>query len=159
VRVLGVDPGLGVTGYAVVQLRDAEARIIEAGAIRPPPRETFGRRLQAIHADISEIIREFLPDAMGLESLYSEYRFPRTALQMAHARGVICLAATDAQIPVVDIAPSEVKSALIGVGSATKDQVARTVQSLFRLEKLPSPPDVTDAIAVATAVAYRSTRA
>lgn len=157
-RVLGVDPGLGVTGYAVVDLLGMEPSLVEAGAIRGGARRSMADRLKTIRTDLEEVIREFEPEAMGLESLYSEYRHPRSALQMAHVRGVVCLTAADAEIPVVDIAPSQVKHAVVGQGHATKEQVQRTVQAIYSLDEPPSPPDVADAIAIATAVAYRIVR-
>jgi crossover junction endodeoxyribonuclease RuvC len=159
VRVLGVDPGLGITGYAVVDLAGGEAQLLEAGAIRARSGGSLPERLRIINCDLREVISEFRPQAMGLESLYSEYRFPRSALQMAHVRGVICLAAAEAGLQVVDIAPGEVKNALLGVGNATKEQVQRTVQTLYGLDQIPRPPDVADAIAIATAVAFRIARA
>jgi crossover junction endodeoxyribonuclease RuvC len=157
-RVLGVDPGLSVTGYAVVDMDGAEPALVEAGAIRARSSGTLPARLRTIHDDIAECLREFAPQALGLESLYSEYRFPRSALQMAHARGVVCLAAAQAGIEVVDITAGAVKNALVGTGRATKAQVQRTVQALYCLDELPTPPDVADAIAIATAVAYRLSR-
>ena len=157
-RVLGVDPGLGVTGYAVVDLNGHEPRLLEAGAIRPGSRSDLPQRLRTIRADLAELIGEFHPEVLGLESLYSEYRFPRSALQMAHARGVVCLSAAEAGLPVVDIAPRAVKNAVVGIGSATKQQVQRTVQALYGLKNPPTPVDVSDAIAIATAVAYRVVR-
>jgi len=157
-RVLGIDPGLGVTGYAVVELTGAQPRLVEAGAIRPPARKPLPERLLAAHADVTAILRELSPEVMGLESLFSEYKFPRSALQMAHVRGVVCLAAAAAGVPVVDIAPSEVKNAVVGEGRASKAQMQRTVQSLFALKNTPAPADVADAIAIATAVAYRAMR-
>lgn len=157
-RVLGVDPGLSITGYAVVDLNGGEPTLVEAGAIRARSKGTLPQRLQVIHTDLEDVIGEFHPELLGLESLYSEYRFPRSALQMAHVRGVVCLAGAGAGIPVVDISPREVKNAVVGIGSATKEQVQKTVQALYGLDAPPSPPDVADAIAIATAVAYRVMR-
>ncbi len=157
-RVLGVDPGLTVTGYAVVDLFRGEPALVEAGAIRARRDGGLASRLTVIHADVADVLREFRPELVGLESLYSEYRHPRSALQMAHARGVVCLAAGQAGLRVTDIAPGEVKNAITGTGRATKAQVQRTVQALYGLAELPAPPDVADAIAIATAVAYREAR-
>jgi len=157
-RVLGVDPGLSITGYAVVELNGARPALVEAGAIRARSGGLLPQRLKILHADLSEVLREFRPEILGLESLYSEYRFPRSALQMAHARGVVCLAAAEAGVHVVDIAAPEVKNAIVGTGRATKQQVQRTVQALYALDELPTPADVADAIAIATAVSYRVVR-
>lgn len=157
-RVLGVDPGLGITGYAVVELIHRDPRLIEAGAIRSGERRTLAERLQTIHADLREVIAEHAPDLLAVEALYSEYRFPRTAIQMGHARGVICLAAAQCGLTVIDIAATTVKSSLLGSGHASKWQVQATVQSIYGLPEPPSPPDVADAIAIATAAAYRQAR-
>lgn len=158
-RVLGIDPGLRITGYAVVELNGTEPALLEAGVVRASRKLTrLPERLCAIYADLCEVVAEFRPTVVGLESLYSEYRFPRSALQMAHVRGVVCLAAAQGGLPVVDISPREVKNAVVGAGGASKHQVQRTVQALYRLAEPPSPPDVADAIAIATAVAYRVAR-
>ncbi|MFN3649628.1 MAG: crossover junction endodeoxyribonuclease RuvC [Armatimonadota bacterium] len=158
-RVLGVDPGLSTTGYAVVDLLGTQPTLLEAGAIRGgTSRIPLPERLKTIRTDLAEVLREFRPQVLGLESLYSEYRHPRSALQMAHVRGVVCLAAAEVGIPVVDIAPSQVKHAVVGEGHATKEQVQRTVMAIYALDAPPTPADVSDAIAIATAVAYRVTR-
>lgn len=158
VRVLGVDPGLTITGYAVVEWGGEQPVLLEAGTIRPTRGAALPARLLAIADDLADVMGEFHPNVLGLESLYSEYRHPRSALQMAHARGVVCLAAAQAGIEVVDIVPTAVKSAVVGAGRATKEQVQRTIQTLYALEELPTPADVADAIAIATAVAYRVLR-
>lgn len=157
-RVLGVDPGLGTTGYAVVELVGGQPVLREAGVVRTREAMDLAARLFVIHTELRSVLSEFRPTVLGLEDLYSEYRFPRSALKMAHARGAIYLAAALADVPVVDIAPSAVKSAVTGSGRASKDQVQRAVQHLYKLAETPRPPDLADAIAVATAVAYRATR-
>ncbi len=156
-RVLGIDPGLGCTGYALVdqaRLPD-KPRLLEAGALRAKDSLPLSERVLTIYRDLREVVDEFKPEVLGLESLYSEYRHPRAALQMAHVRGVACLAAAESGIEVVDIAPGEVKNALCGSGRASKEQIQRTVQALYGLDEAPHPADVADALAIATAVAYR----
>lgn len=157
-RVLGVDPGLGTTGYAVIDFERGEPRLVEAGAIRAAPGNPLSERLRSIAEDLREVIRELKPGVVGLESLFSTHRFPRSALQMAHVRGVVCLVAAEAGLEVVDIAPSAVKSAVVGTGGATKEQVQATVQAIYALDAPPRPADVADALAIATAVAYRLLR-
>src|SRR5437868_1528809 len=157
-RVLGVDPGLGTTGYAVVELNGVAPSLREAGVVRTRAELDLGARLFVLHSELRAVITEFLPTALALEDLYSEYRFPRTALKMAHARGVICLAAAQSDVPVVDITPGEVKNAITGNGRASKQQVQRAVQRLFSLDQVPTPADLADAIAIATAVTYRAAR-
>jgi len=157
-RILGVDPGLRATGYAVVAWDGSAPRLIEAGVVRVRPPLPLPERLHVIYTDLRAVIEEFSPAAIGLESLYSDYEFPRTALQMAHVRGIVCLAAAVDRVLVVDLTPAEVKNAIVGTGRASKQQVQRTVQTLYGLERPPRPPDVADAIAIATAAAYRLVR-
>lgn len=159
VRVLGVDPGLGCTGYGLVEGLAGRLRIREAGAIRSQPKAALPERLAQIHAAIAEVLEEFQPDALALEELYSEYDFPRTALLMAHARGAICLAAAQRKIPVWGFPPSEVKNAIVGNGRASKEQVQEMVQRLFGLPQRPTPNDVADALAIAVTGIYRAPKA
>jgi len=149
VRVLGIDPGLGCTGYALVDQDGAEPLLIEAGAIRTDDKRPLPERLVQIHRDVAGVLDEFRPDVMALEDLYSEYRFPRTALLMAHARGTICLAAAQRSVPVWSYPPGLVKSAIVGNGAASKEQVQAMVARLFGLPRVPTPNDVADAMALA----------
>jgi crossover junction endodeoxyribonuclease RuvC len=113
-------------------------------------------RLASLYEGVCAVIRECRPDRVALEDLYSEYRFPRTAIMMGHARGVVCLAAAHLGVPVVSYAPAEVKNAVVGSGRASKEQVQGTVQRIFGLPKLPTPNDVADALALAITGCYRS---
>ena len=154
-RVLGIDPGLNVTGYGVVDIRGREPRIVEAGAIRTNSRDEMPARIAAIHAEIAQILSEFKPDCVGVEKLYAHYKHPRTSILMAHARGAALLAAEQANVTVRDLPATEVKKALTGNGHATKRQVQLAIQSLCGLDALPDPPDVADALAVALCAARR----
>lgn len=157
-RVLGIDPGLSVTGYGVITFDDGRPALVEGGAIRTSAEDPIPVRLCRIHAEVTAVIREFEPDLVGLEDLFSNYRFPRSALKMAHARGAICLAAAQCDVPVLDLPPATVKNAVAGNGRASKAQVQAAVQQLFGLSQPPTPVDVSDALAVAVAAAYRSQR-
>jgi crossover junction endodeoxyribonuclease RuvC len=150
-RVLGIDPGLGCTGYAVVDQEDpgSEPRLVEAGAIRSDEKAPLPERLVQLHREVDGVLAEFAPGALAIEDLYTEYRFPRTAILMAHARGAIVLAAGLRAIPVWSFAPSQVKAAVVGNGAASKEQVQAMVARMFRLAKVPTPNDVADAMAVA----------
>jgi len=154
-RVLGIDPGLNVTGYGVVDVRGREPRIVEAGAIRTGNRDPMPARIAAIHGEITKILSEFKPDCVGVEKLYAHYKHPRTSILMAHARGAVLLAAEQANVTVRDLPATEVKKALTGNGHATKRQVQLAIQSLCGLDALPDPPDVADALAVALCAARR----
>jgi crossover junction endodeoxyribonuclease RuvC len=141
----------------VVELRGAP-ELLEAGVVRTRTELDLASRLFILHTELRAVIAEYLPATLALEDLYSEYRFPRSALKMAHARGVICLVAAQSDVPVIDLAPGEIKNAVTGNGRASKEQIQRAVQSLFNLPAPPEPPDLADAIAIATAGAYRAAR-
>ena len=113
-RILGIDPGLNITGYGVLEVVDGTLRLFEAGIIRGKARASLTRRLAEIHQGVSDVIASFQPAVMSLEELYSHYARPRTAILMGHARGVICLAATQAGIPVVHYSATQIKKILTG---------------------------------------------
>lgn len=156
-RVLGVDPGLRLTGYAAVSLADGalEPTLIEAGVIRLGPRATLESRLAQLHQDLQGLLAELKPTRLAVEKLYAHYKHPRTAILMAHARGVILLVAQQSGLPVEHLPATEVKKAVVGYGHASKYQMQRAVQSQLHLSKLPKPPDVADAIAIALTAARR----
>ena len=157
-RIIGIDPGLNVTGYAVVEWRASKVKLLEAGVIRlgRSRADNLGRRLESLFESVREVIDEFHPQAMCLEDLYSHTAYPRTSILMGHARGVICLAAQRAKIPVVNLPAKRIKQSVTGNGNASKTQVQRAVQHYFSLTRLPHPPDVADALA--TALCYLNSR-
>ncbi|MFQ6131960.1 MAG: crossover junction endodeoxyribonuclease RuvC [Armatimonadota bacterium] len=155
-RILGVDPGLKTTGYGLVETLsphaptgNARPRVLEGGVISTDPGAPLEQRLESIHKGMAEVIAEHQPDVVVVEELYAKYRHPRTAILMGHARGVICLAAASAGVPLQSYTASQVKKSLTGNGNASKDQIKRMVCRLFGLTKPPSPADVTDALALA----------
>ncbi len=148
-RVLGIDPGLQVTGYGLVQTRGAKCRVVEAGVVRSDESQPLEQRLRKIHRSVRDIVRELEPDTIVVEQLYSHYRHPTTAILMGHARGVMFLAAADGGVPVVSYSATRIKKALTGNGRASKEQVQRMVQRALRLGEPPEPVDVSDALAVA----------
>jgi crossover junction endodeoxyribonuclease RuvC len=157
-RILGIDPGLNITGYGVLEIGDPGAtplpRLCEAGVVRGKSRGSLTSRLLEIHQGVADVIAALRPGVMALEQLYSHYARPRTAILMGHARGVICLAAAEAGIPVVHYASTQVKRILTGAGRAGKQQVQRAIQRELHLPQLPEPPDVADALAVALCHCY-----
>ena len=155
-RVLGVDPSLHLTGYGIVERYGPGLRLIEGGIIEPGRGDTIADRLAELQRGIADVIREFEPDVMVVEEVFARTAYPRTAILMAHARGALVCAAAMAGIPVHDYAATAVKRALVGSGAATKEQVAEMVVQALRLRARPSPPDVTDALALAIAYARRS---
>jgi crossover junction endodeoxyribonuclease RuvC len=157
-RVIGIDPGLNVTGYGIVVCCPSEVKLIEAGVIRMPRSrgENLAERLESLFVELRRVLEEFNPQALCLEEVYSHADYPRTAILMGHARGVICLAARLAGIPVLSFSARRVKQSITGNGNASKLQVQRAVQNYFSLNSVPHPPDVADALAAALCYVKRS---
>jgi crossover junction endodeoxyribonuclease RuvC len=149
--VLGIDPGTAVTGYGVVSGdRGGQARLIECGIIRTKARDPLASRLQEIHSGVVELIQRHRPDMMSIEDVFYA-RNVRTTIVLGHARGVILLAAADAQIGIAEYPPAEIKKAVVGTGSATKEQVQFMVTRILRLKSPPQPADASDGVAAALA--------
>lgn len=148
-RILGVDPGLNITGYGVVEITSGKLRLVEAGVIRGKPRGELSQRVRVIFEGLTEVIEALNPTSMGLEDLYSHYARPKTAILMGHARGVLCLAAAQADVPVFSYAATQVKRMLTGSGRAPKVQMQEAIRRELRLDTVPEPADVADALAVA----------
>lgn len=155
-RVLGVDPSLHVTGYGVVERDGAGIRLVEGGKIQPRKGASLPERLADLQRGIDDVIASLRPDVMIVEEVFARSAHPRTAILMAHARGALVCAAAVKGLPVYDYAATAVKRALVGRGAATKEQVAAMVVQALRLRKRPSPPDVTDALALAIAYLHRT---
>ena len=149
-RVVGFDPGLNVTGYGVIECHGANVRLVEAGTVRSKG-ESLEDRLHTIHAGVSEVIEACRPTAMAIEQVFSHAKFPKTAILLGHARGVICLAGVQAGLAVHHYLPNRVKGTLTGSGHAGKEQVQAAVQRELGLAARPEPADAADALAVALA--------
>ncbi len=149
-RILGIDPALRTTGYGAVERRNGRVRLIEAGVVVPSA-TTLEERLRELHAGICEVIAQTAPGLIVIEELYTTYKNPRAALLMGHARGVLCLASAQAGIAVHTLGHARVKRALVGSGSARKEQVNAMVTRLLGLRRAPKPHDVSDALALALA--------
>ncbi|MBI4513303.1 MAG: crossover junction endodeoxyribonuclease RuvC [Gemmatimonadetes bacterium] len=147
--VLGLDPGVTVTGYGLVQGGDRRPpRLLECGAIRPRGGAPLAKRLLEIYEGVNLVLDRARPDALCVEGVFL-HRNVRSTVVLGHARAVAILAAALRGIPVVEYAPSEVKDALTGRGGARKAQVAFMVQRLLRLSTPPTPADAADALAIA----------
>lgn len=160
-RILGIDPGLRITGYGLVDTQSGrlDARLVEAGIIKLSGKLPVDQRLVQLHDDLAAIIDEHRPDELAVEQLYSHYAHPRTAVLMAHARGVILLTGRRHGLPITDLPATEVKKAVTGYGHASKQQMQRAVQAQCGLAEPPEPADVADAIAIALTHARRITLA
>jgi crossover junction endodeoxyribonuclease RuvC len=148
-RILGIDPGLQVCGYACLEADEGREKLIEAGVIRVDSRLPIEEKLNRIAEDIGSLLRSFRPDVVAVEELYSHYAHPKTAILMGHARGVILQRCAEAAIKVRSFSATRLKKSITGNGRASKEQVQRTIQTILSLPKLPEPADVADAIAAA----------
>lgn len=160
-RVLGIDPGLRITGYACLDADGLRARIVEAGVFRLGTRargrlSSVASRLAELDGDFRDLLGRVRPDAVAVEGLFAHYKHPATAIVMGHARGVLLLAVQRAGVPILELKPAAVKKAITGSGRADKAQVQRAVQTEFGLPDLPDPPDLADALAIAYASLHRT---
>lgn len=154
-KVLGIDPGLVITGYGVLEHAGGRIQLVEAGTIDSgSPEQPLPHRLRTLFGEMNDLIADHKPDSMALEQLYSHYEHPRTAILMGHARGVICLAAGVQDVPLHHYAATQVKSALTGNGRASKEQIQQMVRRTFSLLETPRPADVADAVAIALCHLY-----
>jgi crossover junction endodeoxyribonuclease RuvC len=147
-RILGVDPGLRITGYGVIEVGPHKPVLCEAGVVRGET-GALARRLANLFQGLEDVIDQYRPQVMVVEQLYAHYAHPRTAILMAHARGAILLAAARRQMTTFSYAATRIKKTITGHGRAPKDQVQRTIQQELSLAEPPRPPDVADALAAA----------
>ncbi len=148
-RILGIDPGLAITGYGLIDSCGNNVKLMEAGIIRSDAKDKMEKRLANIYKKVMNLIKDTMPEAVVLEELYSHYKHPKTSILMAHGRGAICLAVEHSNVTLVNYPTTKIKKAITGRGRASKEQVQRTVASLLGLKKPPEPVDVTDALALA----------
>ncbi len=150
-RVLGVDPAAaGATGYGVIESDGRRCRMLRFGALRATRKgpEHFPERLREIHALLADLIEEFQPHGVAVESVFTALNI-KTALRLAEVRGVILLAAAQRGIPVRSYSPREVKASVAGYGNAAKEQMQHMVRALLGMSETPEPADAADALAVA----------
>lgn len=158
-RVLGVDPGLRVTGYGCVEGDGSRPSIVEAGVFRlspPSGAETLSPRLAELDDDFRELLGRVRPDLVAVEGLFAHKLHPETSVKMAHARGVLLLAARRHGTRIVELKPAAVKKAMTGSGRATKAQMQGGVARAFGLSEAPEPADVADALAIAVCALTRA---
>jgi len=154
-RILGIDPGTAITGYAVVEETTEGLQMITLGAITTPAKTPLPLRLQTIYSELREIVAEYAPEAAAVEELFFS-RNARTAMSVGHARGVILLALADLNLPIAEYTPMQIKQAVTGYGNANKHQVQEMVRMLLTLPETPKPDDAADAAAVAICYLHRA---
>ena len=152
-RILGLDPGLQITGYGVLEVTPAGPRVCEAGVVRPVEsgrgKSDMAPRLASLYTGIVEVIEQFRPAAVAVEQLYAHYDHPRTAILMAHARGALLLAGAQHGLAVMSYTAARIKKTITGSGRASKEQMQHAIMRELNLPTLPEPNDVADALAAA----------
>jgi len=154
IKVLGIDPGLNISGYGLVTFSVGHPQLVEAGVVRSTRSHSLERRIRSIYEGITEVIESTSPDIVAVEQLFTHYDRPSTAILMGHARGVLLLAAANAGLEVTSWRPTQVKKVMTGNGRAPKAQVQMSVARLLDLPDVPDPPDVADALAIAMCHCY-----
>jgi crossover junction endodeoxyribonuclease RuvC len=147
-RILGIDPGTAIVGWAIVEGEGQDLSLVECGVIRTPANDPLAERLCTIYRSINEMLDRFQPHGVGVEQLFFA-RNITTALPVAHARGVILLAIQQRGLPLEEFTPMQVKQAVTGYGGADKAQMQEMVRLSLGLEQAPHPDDAADAVAVA----------
>lgn len=155
-RILGIDPGYGITGFGLIECEKSTLRLLNCGAITTPPNSDFNWRLTVIYNDMAELLRLSKPDAIAIEELFFGQNVT-TGIKVAQSRGVILLAAAQAGIPVFEYKPMQVKQSVVGYGKATKHQVMDMTKRLLHLDAVPKPDDAADAVAIALCHARSNT--
>ena len=147
-RILGIDPGYGITGFGIVDAQRNNFRLLQYGAITTPPGTDFPLRLQMIYNDMTQLLQVAKPDCVAIEELFFGQNVT-TGIGVAQARGVILLAIRQAGLEVHSYTPMQVKQSVVGYGNATKPQVQDMTRRLLRLDTMPKPDDAADAIGIA----------
>ena len=155
-RILGIDPGYGITGFALIESERGNCRLIQCGAITTPAGMDFSARLEIIYEDMRQLLEVGKPDTVAIEELFFGQNVT-TGIGVAQARGVVLLAIRQAGLEVTAYKPAQVKQSVVGYGNATKHQVQEMTKRLLHLQAMPKPDDAADAIAIALCHARSST--
>ncbi|MCB0077441.1 MAG: crossover junction endodeoxyribonuclease RuvC [Anaerolineales bacterium] len=147
-RLLGIDPGTAIVGWGVVEGADQALHLVDYGTIRTPANTPLVERVTQIYDELNALLDQFQPTGVGIEQLFFA-RNVSTALPVAHARGVMLLAAAKRGLPLREFTPMQIKQAITGYGGADKTQMQQMVRLLLGLDSIPRPDDAADAIAVA----------
>ena len=155
-RILGIDPGYGITGFGLIETRQGQSRLLQCGAITTPAGMDFSARLEIIYEDMRKLLEVAKPDAVAIEELFFGQNVT-TGIGVAQSRGVILLAIRQAGLEVTAYKPAQIKQALVGYGNASKHQMQDMTKRILHLEAMPKPDDAADAIAIALCHARSST--
>ena len=151
--ILGIDPGIAIVGYGIIDYSMGKFRVLDYGAITTPAHTPSEDRLATIYEDMNTLIKTYRPEEMAIEELFFNNN-QKTAIQVAEARGVILLAARQNHLCINEYTPLQVKQAVVGYGRAEKQQVQNMVTSILGLKKVPKPDDTADALAIAVCNAH-----
>lgn len=152
-RIIGIDPGTGILGFGVVDANQGKVKLVTAGVITTPAHTPLPDRLEEIYRELSAIIAETNPERMAIEQLFFS-RNVTTAISVAHARGVAMLTGRQANLPIEEYTPNQIKQTLTGYGRADKKQVQEMVRLQLGLAEVPKPDDAADALAAAIMCAF-----
>jgi crossover junction endodeoxyribonuclease RuvC len=145
--ILGVDPGIAIMGYGLIELKGNRIKVIENGVVTTSPKTHVPERLDILYNNLDDIIKEFKPDEFAIEELFFNQNV-KTAITVGHARGVQVLCAQRNNLPIYEYTPLQIKQAITGYGRASKKQMQLTVATLLNLSEIPKPDDAADALAV-----------
>jgi len=146
-RVIGVDPGLSITGFGILDYKGGQIRTVAFGTIKPPVKESLANRLEYLNSHMTELLEKFEPNDFAIEDTFFSQNV-KSALLLGQARGVLLLAAASKGIPTMDYSPRKVKQSVVGNGAADKKQVQYMVQQILGMKEPPKPLDVSDALAI-----------
>lgn len=146
--IMGIDPGTATTGFGIIEFKKKKFRCLDYGIIQTPAKQDMGERLKRLNFDLEQIVKKYKPEMAAVESLFF-FKNLKTAMPVSQARGVILFTLSKENVPVVDFTPQQAKASVTGYGKATKNQVQKMVKNILNLERLPSPDDAADALAIA----------
>ena len=155
-KILGIDPGYGITGFGLIEADRGQYRLLSCGAITTPPNTDFSWRLGVVYNDMTQLLQVAQPEAVAIEELFFGQNVT-TGIKVAQSRGVVLLAIEQAGVPLFEYKPAQVKQAVVGYGNASKHQVQDMTRRLLRLAEVPKPDDAADAVAIALCHARSST--
>lgn len=147
-RIIGIDPGTGILGFGVIDVKGTIYTLVTAGVITTPAHTPLDERLEEIFDGLTDIINETKPQVMSIEKLFFS-RNVTTAISVSHARGVAMLVGRKAKLPIYEYTPMQIKQAITGYGKADKKQMQEMVRLQLRLKEIPKPDDAADALAAA----------
>ena len=147
-RILGIDPGTGILGFGVIEMRGPQPQLVDGGVIRTPVKQDDAVRLLTIYEELTDIIAQTKPTVMSVEKLFFA-RNVTTAMTVAQARGVVLLCGQQAGLALFEYTPMQIKQAITGCGKADKKQMQEMVRVILGLKEIPRPDDAADALAAA----------